>query len=211
MTNPACVPHSTTATSACRVGYALVPLAVVLFVQAGLLHLMGQPAIAASGTVRLWTGDVLGPDNSQQLTDWYTPSHVIHGILFYAIYLGIGRRLFPRMSWPIAFVLALATEFTWEINENSPWVIARYRQQALAQGYSGDSIVNSCSDTFAMSVGFLLARLLPTKLTVAIALAAEIFTAVMIRDNLTLNIVQLLAPSSEISAWQSEGGLAEHR
>lgn len=210
MTNPACVPQSTT-TSVCRVGYALVPLTIVLFAQAGLLHLMGQPAISASGTIRLWTGDVLGPDNSQQLTDWYTPSHVIHGILFYAIYLGIGRRLFPRMSWPIAFVLALASEFAWEINENSPWVIDRYRQQALAQGYSGDSIVNSCSDTLAMSAGFLLAHLLPTRLTVAIALAAEICTAVMIRDNLTLNIVQLLAPNAEISAWQSEGGLVEHR
>jgi hypothetical protein len=174
-----------------------------LVAQAMVLHLMGQPAICACGSVRLWAGTVLGPENSQQITDWYTPSHVIHGLLFYAL----GWLLLRGRSPLLALALALGIEIGWELVENSPLVIDRYREQALAQGYSGDSILNSLCDTTAMLIGYWLAFRLPVRASVALALAAELFTAVMIRDNLTLNVVQLLAPSKAISAWQAEGGL----
>jgi hypothetical protein len=174
-----------------------------LVAQAMVLHLMGQPAICACGSVRLWAGTVLGPENSQQITDWYTPSHVIHGLLFYAL----GWLLLRGRSPLLALPLALGIEIGWELVENSPLVIDRYREQALAQGYSGDSILNSLCDTVAMLIGYWLASRLPVRASVALALAAELFTAVMIRDNLTLNVVQLLAPSKAISAWQAEGGL----
>lgn len=174
-----------------------------LVVQAVVLHLMGQPAICACGSVRLWAGTVLGPENSQQITDWYTPSHVIHGLLFYAL----GWLLLRGRSPLLALALALGIEIGWELVENSPLVIDRYREQALAQGYSGDSILNSLCDTVAMLIGYWLASQLPVRASVALALVAELFTAVMIRDNLTLNVVQLLAPSKAISAWQAEGGL----
>lgn len=174
-----------------------------LVVQAVVLHLMGQPAICACGSVRLWAGTVLGPENSQQITDWYTPSHVIHGLLFYAL----GWLLLRGRSPLLALALALGIEIGWELVENSPLVIDRYREQALAQGYSGDSILNSLCDTTAMLIGYWLASRLPVRASVALALVAELFTAVMIRDNLTLNVVQLLAPSKAISAWQAEGGL----
>ena len=174
-----------------------------LVVQVMVLHLMGQPAICACGSVRLWAGTVLGPENSQQITDWYTPSHVIHGLLFYAL----GWLLLRGRSPLLALALALGIEIGWELVENSPPMIARYREQALAQGYSGDSILNSLCDTTAMLIGYWLASRLPVRASVALALAAELFTAVMIRDNLTLNVVQLLAPSKAISAWQAEGGL----
>lgn len=177
--------------------FALVLQAVALFV-------MGQPPICACGTVRLWVGTVLSPENSQQLTDWYTPSHVIHGMLFYAL----GRLLFRgRWSPVLALALALGIEVAWELIENSPPVIARYREQSLAQGYSGDSILNSLCDTFAMLAGFGLAARIPVRVSIALALAAELFTGLMIRDNLTLNVVQLLVPNKAISAWQAEGGL----
>jgi hypothetical protein len=180
-------------------------IAAALIVQAGVLYVMGQPPICACGTVRLWAGAVLSPENSQQIADWYTPSHVIHGMLFFAL----GHLLFRRQRWPMVFALALALgiEVAWELVENSPPVIARYREQALAQGYSGDSILNSVSDTLAMLVGFWLAARLPVRASIALALAAELFTGLMIRDNLTLNVVQLLAPSKAISAWQAEGGV----
>lgn len=171
-------------------------------VQATVLHVMGQPGICTCGVVRLWTGVVLGPENSQQITDWYTFSHVLHGMIFY----GATRLLLPRIPPLAALALALGLEVSWELLENSPPVIQRYREQALAQGYSGDSILNSVSDTVAMTIGFVAARLLPVRATVAVGIAFEIFTAIMIRDNLTLNVIQLIHPVEAIAAWQ--GGVS---
>lgn len=181
----------------------LLVIAGAYLVQATILFLMGQPPISASGSIRLWAGPVLSPENSQQIWDWYTPSHVIHGLLFYAL----GRLLLRGRPLLFAVVLALGIEIAWELAENSPPVIARYRETALAQGYSGDSILNSLSDTTSMLIGFWLAWRLPVRLSIALALAAELFTGVMVRDNLTLNVIQLIAPNPTISAWQAEGGL----
>ena len=147
-------------------------IALVLVVQAGVLHALGQPAICTCGMVRFWTGDVLGPENSQQITDWYTFSHVIHGMIFYAL----GRLALPRAPLLLLLALALGVEAAWELAENSPTMIERYRAQALAQGYSGDSVLNSLSDTLAMVAGFTVARLAPARATIATALAFEIFT-----------------------------------
>ena len=181
-------------------GFALV--AAVLAAQGLTLDVMGQPTICGCGSIRLWVGDVLGPENSQQFSDWYTFSHVIHGMIFY----GVGRLVLPRAPLVAALALALGLEAAWEIAENSPVVIDRYRAQALAQGYSGDSVVNSLSDTLTMVAGFALARLLPVRATVALALAFEILTASVVRDNLTLNVIQLVHPVEAIGTWQS--GLA---
>lgn len=176
-------------------------LAAFAGVQAAVLHLMGQPWICTCGVVRPWTGVILGPENSQQITDWYTFSHVLHGMIFY----GATRLLLPNIPPLAALAIALGLEVAWELLENSPPVIARYREQALAQGYSGDSVLNSVSDTVAMTVGFLTARWLPVRATIAIGLAFEIFTAVMVRDNLTLNVIQLIHPVEAIAAWQGGG------
>lgn len=175
----------------------LVGAAVAL--QASVLYAIGQPPICACGVVRLWVGDILSSEASQQITDWYTPSHIIHGILFFAIL----RLFFPRLPLNAALTVALAVELTWEFAENSPAIINRYRQQALAQGYSGDSVLNSVCDTLFMTTGFFLARALPVRLTAGLVVAAELFTALMVRDNLTLNIIQLLRPSTAISEWQA--------
>jgi hypothetical protein len=101
------------------------------------------------------------------------------------------------------FALAVGIEASWEILENTPWLVERYRQGALARGYSGDSVLNSVADTFAMAFGFVLARVLPVWTTVALALGMELFTLTMIRDNLALNIIQLLYPTDTISRWQT--------
>lgn len=176
----------------------LLLLAALAF-QAAMLAHAGQPALCTCGVIRLWVGDVRGPENSQQITDWYTFSHVIHGMIFYALV----RLVAPRLPLAAALAIALSIEVGWEIAENSPMVIERYRAQALAQGYSGDSILNSLCDTLAMTFGFTLARLLPTRATIALALSFEILTAVTIRDNLTLNVVQLLHPIEAVGRWQS--------
>ena len=135
--------------------------------QALVLHLMGRVWICSCGTVRLWVGDIRSSELSQQIFDWYTPSHIVHGILFY----GLLRLLLPRTPVLARLAIAVGIEVAWEIAENTPWVIEAYRKQALAAGYTGDSILNSLLDTVAMMSGFTLARLLPWKATVALLLA----------------------------------------
>jgi hydrogenase/urease accessory protein HupE len=180
---------------------ARVAAAVVLgiiVVQALVLHLMGRVWICSCGTVRVWVGDIWSAELSQQLFDWYTPSHIVHGILFY----GLLRLVLPRAPVLVRLLIAVGIEVSWEIAENSPWVIEAYRQQALAAGYTGDSILNSLSDTVAMMTGFALARLLPWKATVALVLVLEIGTAALVRDNLTLNILNFIHHFPAVEAWQ---------
>ncbi len=172
---------------------------VIIVSQGVILYLMGQPAICECGTIKVWEGVVLGPGNSQHLSDWYTPSHVIHGILFYLLLW----KLFPRISVPIRLLIAICLEVSWEIFENTPFIIDRYREQALAQGYVGDSIINSISDTLAMIGGFLIAWRAPLWASIILVLLLELLVGYWIRDNLTLNVIQLLWPLDAISQWQS--------
>jgi len=170
-------------------------------VQALVLYLFGQPPICTCEYVKFWEGVVLSGGNSQHLTDWYTFSHAIHGLLFY---LGLWY-FFPRMEVWKRLLFAVGIEAAWEIVENTPMVINHYREQALAQGYTGDSIINSISDTMAMIIGFIMARRLPVWTVVVIGLLLEFFVAYMIRDNLTLNVMNLIHQFPSIADWQAGG------
>jgi Protein of unknown function (DUF2585) len=175
-------------------------LILVLFAAAAAFLLAtGRPPICTCGTVKLWEGVVNGPGNSQHLSDWYSFSHVIHGFLFY------GAAVLLLRSRPIGLRLALATalELAWELLENSPMIIDRYRAATMAVGYSGDSVLNSMSDGAMMMAGFLLASKLDWRITVGVAILFELFTLLVIRDNLTLNILMLIAPSDAIRSWQA--------
>jgi Protein of unknown function (DUF2585) len=171
----------------------------IMAVQALVLHLMGRVWTCSCGTVRFWVGDIWSPELSQQMFDWYTPSHIVHGILFY----GLLRLVLPRAPVLVRLAIAVGIEASWEIAENSPWVIEAYRKQALAAGYTGDSILNSVMDNVSMMTGFALARLLPWKATVALVLALEIGAATLVHDNLTLNILNFIHRFPAIEAWQS--------
>ncbi len=181
-------------------GAGLLIGAGFIAVQAFALLAMGHPLICTCGVVRLWNGTVSSPENSQQIADWYTYTHVLHGFGFYLLL----RLLAPRTSLGTRLALAIGLEAGWEIIENTPFVIDRYRQSALALGYFGDSVINSVTDTLAAAVGFALARKLPAWGTVALAIGMELFLAFMIRDNLTLNIIQLIHPSAALARWQIE-------
>ncbi|MEH3106199.1 MAG: DUF2585 family protein [Sphingomonas fennica] len=159
----------------------------------------GRPPICDCGYVALWHG-ALDAGNSQHLADWYTPSHILHGILFYAVAWLIARPGRVGGRWLVA---AVAIEAAWEAIENSPAVIDRYRTATIALGYSGDSVVNSLADIGWMAAGFLLARRLPVTVTILLALALELAALAAIRDNLTLNVLMLLHPVEAIRAWQS--------
>ena len=180
---------------------AAIPWAIIagiMAVQVLVLHVMGRVWICSCGTIRLWVGDMKSAELSQQLFDWYTASHIVHGILFY----GLLRLLLPRAPVLARLAMAVGIEAAWEIAENSSWVIEAYRKQALAAGYTGDSILNSLSDTLAMMTGFTLARLLPWKATVALVLALEIGVGYLVRDNLTLNVLNFIHRFPAIEAWQ---------
>ena len=171
----------------------------IMLVQALVLRAMGRVWMCSCGTVRLWVGDIWSSELSQQLFDWYTASHIVHGILFY----GALRLLLPRARVLARLAIAVGIEATWEIAENSPWVIEAYRRQALAAGYTGDSILNSLMDNVSMMTGFALAWRLPWRATVALALALEIGAAALVRDNLTLNVLNFVHRFPAIETWQS--------
>jgi len=180
--------------------YAAI-VAGLIAVQVLSLLALGHPPICTCGSVKLWHGDVLSAENSQHLTDWYTFSHIIHGFGFYLLLWLIAQ----RAPIGLRFAIAVGLEVGWEILENTPLIMDRYRESALAQGYYGDSIINSVSDTLAMSFGFFLARKQPVWLTIVLTIAMELFVGYMIRDNLTLNIIQLIHPNATLSRWQAGG------
>ena len=175
----------------------LLTLLVTLCVVILIMWAMSRPPICTCGTVELW-GEV-GPKQSQMLADWYSPSHIVHGFLFY---VGLAW-LWAKAPVVRRFLAALLVEAAWEIAENTPMVIDRYREATIALGYSGDSILNSASDIAMMGLGFLVARKLPAWASIAIVLALELVPLIAIRDNLTLNVIMLLAPSDAILNWQA--------
>lgn len=175
-------------------------VAGIIAAQAVALYAMGHPLICKCGYVKLWHFDVQSAENSQHLFDWYSSSHLIHGFLFYWL-LWLASRYVP-MSLGLRLVLAVAFEVSWEIFENTDFVINHYREATISLDYYGDSVINSVSDTLFMVLGFYLAYWLPVRLTVLIAVALEVFIGAMIRDNFTLNILMFVWPLDSILHWQ---------
>lgn len=175
-------------------------LALALFAAAAAILLaMGRTPICTCGVIRLWQGEVISPENSQQLTDWYSFSHIVHGLLFYWAFAA----LFPRLAFGLRFVAAVGIEAAWEVFENTDFVINRYREATIALDYFGDSVLNSLSDIAMMAIGFAFAALMPAGASVALGLGLELFAGAMIRDNLTLNVIMLLYPIEAIRTWQT--------
>ncbi|MDJ1018333.1 MAG: DUF2585 domain-containing protein [Paracoccaceae bacterium] len=162
---------------------------------------IGRVPICECGYIKLWHGETMSSENSQHISDWYTPSHIIHGLLFYWALWLVARRL--DLGWRLT--IATAIECAWEIVENSDAVIQRYREVTISLNYYGDSVLNATADIFAMVIGFGLARVLPIWASIALALFFEVLTAIVIRDGLALNVVMLFFPIEAILEWQAGG------
>ncbi len=180
----------------------IAPAVLTIVVLTGAVEFaMGRLPLGPDGRFGFWEGNIWSSEQSQRLADPYSFSHVVHGLLFFGFLWLVARRL------PVGhrFVIAVSLEAAWEVLENSPLIIDRYRAVTIALGYEGDSILNSTSDLVLMSLGFLLASRMRWWLSVATVVVLEVGCLLWVRDNLTLNIVMLAHPIEAIKAWQMAG------
>ncbi len=183
-----------------RYRWILGGVAFILVLTAGLEFHSGRSLLGPDGRFALWDGDIWSSENSQRVADAYSFSHFIHGILFYGI-LWLGLRGLPIR---FRFLLALAIEAGWELLENSPFIINRYREATISLGYVGDSVLNSVSDIVMAAIGFVFAWKVRLRVSVAAIVILEIGCLLWVRDNLTLNVLMLVHPVQAIKDWQSE-------
>jgi len=165
----------------------------------GVLALLGRRWWCACGQPFLWASDAWGEHNSQHIADAYVFSHILHGVIFYWAF----RYGFFKRRWRWALVLAVVVEAAWEILENTPMVIERYRAATASLGYTGDTIANSTADLLAAIVGFFIARRIGFWGSLALFVVLEVGCLLWIRDNLTLNVVMLIYPIPAIRNWQA--------
>jgi hypothetical protein len=179
---------------------SLISLGIIA-ATAAIHYWAGRSLICKCGFVKLWWWGAKGaPEESQHIFDIYATSHVLHGIIFYFLLWLISR---GHLSVWARLVMAVLLESGWELFENGNYLINRYR--AAGVDYSGDSIINSVADIVSMMTGFLIASRVPPWVSVLILIATEVIVAILIRDNLLLNIISLVHPIEWITKWQ-EGG-----
>jgi hypothetical protein len=180
-----------------RADVALVLLLVV--VTGGLELAMGRALTYRKGPIRLWSGNINSDQNSQQISDPYTFTHVTHGAAFY----GLTKLLLPHAAASTRLLVAIGSEAAWEAYENTNTVVERYRTETISLGYYGDSVINSAADILACIFGFFLTLRLPRTATITWVILVELMLLLWIRDNLTLNILMLVYPIDAIRNWQA--------
>lgn len=181
---------------------AIAAALAISAVAAGILLWMGRIPYCSCGFIKFWHNHANDAETSQHFADWYTYSHVLHGVIFYWILWAIFR---GRLSVAARLVIAMLMEAAWEIFENTGLIIERYRTQTVSRDYAGDSVINSVGDMLATLFGFLVTARLPVWLTVVLLIATEITMLVLLRDNLILNIIMLVYPLDAIRQWQAAG------
>lgn len=181
-----------------RILYLAAFLAAVLI--GVTLYIWGQPLICTCGYIKLWVGSVFSSGNSQHIADWYSLSHIVHGMLIVLI----GRLFLPKLSFQVLLIIAIVTGAAWEIVEHTDWVLNKFRAATLYQGYRGDSVINAVADYLWMLGGFFFAHAVRTLWIVVVIIAMEIVAALVARDCLTLTTLMVLYPIDAVEQWQQE-------
>src|SRR5688572_12383081 len=176
----------------------IVVVGLVLLLMIVLLRAQGRSLLCACGQFEIWTSDTCSSNNSQQLFDPYSLTHVLHGFLFFYLVVLVFNRL--GRGWQL--VLALALEAAWEVFENSSFVIDRYRTATAALGYQGDTVVNSIGDLACALIGFLIARQVGIRNSLILFALLELILILLIHDSLLLQILMLVWPIEAIKSWQ---------
>lgn len=187
----------TTKTDRTRV-LQIVAAGVVLLLMIVLLRAQGRLFLCACGEFQIWTSDTCSSNNSQQLLDPYSLTHVSHGFLFFYLVVLVFGRL--GRGWQL--LLALALEAAWEVFENSSFVIERYRTATAALGYQGDTVVNAIGDLACALIGFWIARQVGVRVSLIIFALLELILILWIHDSLLLQILMLVWPIEAIKSWQ---------
>jgi len=197
MGTPASSPSpASSATPAWAQPAAAAALTLILVIT---LVVMGQPWWCKCGSWNPISLDTWSMHNSQHVFDAYTLSHVLHGFVFFGLLALASKWL--SVGW--RFVVAIAIETGWEILENTPLIIDRYREATASLDYFGDSVINSTSDLWSAAAGFYVASKVPWWVTALLFVGIELVMLAWIRDNLTLNVLMLLYPIEAIKTWQS--------
>lgn len=178
--------------------WPILVIGVTLGATALQLHAQGRLWICACGRVDLWAGDIWSSDNSQHIFDPYSFTHVLHGVMFFWLLYFI-----PKLPFSWKLVLALMIESAWEVVENAPFIINRYREGTIALGYEGDTVVNSMADIVLCAVGFALVKWMGVKWSIVFFVVVELILVLWIRDSLILNIIMLIYPLEGLRVWQA--------
>ena len=177
---------------------ALFVMLLVAPLSALALWALGRLTACACGEFRIWVGDTCSSENSQQLFDPYSLTHILHGFLLFWIISLLFKNLSPAWQLTLATIL----EAVWEVVENTNFVINRYREQTAALGYTGDTVVNSLGDLFCAFGGVLIARKLGLFRSLILFLLLEVVLLLWIRDSLLLQILMLIYPVNALKVWQ---------
>ena len=166
-----------------------------------ILRWEGSVWFCACGEIQVWVAAAQSSHTSQHLLDPYSFSHVQHGLVLFCVVSWLAK----KWHWKWQLWLTVLIEAGWEILENTPWVISRYRESTAALGYTGDSVLNSVGDILSCAAGFMIARRLGWNATWVLFAAIEALMLVTIRDSLLLNVLMLVWPLEVVKQWQMAG------
>jgi hypothetical protein len=181
--------------------FQIITVAVIVITSIIALNLLGRVWWCEAGDAMPWSWVVNSRHNSQHLIDPYSFTHILHGILEFWL-IGLVFRKVP-LAW--RFVIAIFIESSWEVVENTNYIINRYREATISLDYYGDSILNSFADIICCGLGFLIAQKIKLWWSLAVFVVMEVILLFWIRDSLLLNILMLIWPLDAVKSWQTGG------
>src|SRR5436309_10358819 len=111
--------------------YILAVIAILAFTALVELR-MGRPPFCKCGIIRPWSGEIWSNQNSQQLADPYTFTHILHGVLIYALVWLLGSKRLPAVA---RFDAAVDIEYGWALIEMTCFIIGLFCDCIISADY----------------------------------------------------------------------------